>query len=170
MKNIAIILITLFSLLGCKENMVKVKDMMSIETIKNMISVKKYINMPQVRSIQLSSFSAADKQAVFEVGLYNPNTFQLPLSGLSGQISLNQVPIGSVEAKSDSSLPAQAVQLVAIPISFDPNAFIEAAKSVVLQRKASYQFNGEASTPIGSIPFTNEGKLSVQDIMSTILR
>ena len=153
MKKLFTALVMVIGLLGCSADM-----------------IKSLVDMPQVRGVQLKSFSAADKRAVFEVALFNPNPFPLPISGLSGAISLNQLAIGSIDAQSDTSLAANAVQAVMIPISLDPNAFVEAAKSVFMQRKASYQFNGGVNTSLGKVPFSTSGDLSVQDILSTLLR
>lgn len=153
MKRLFTILIMSLALFGCGADM-----------------IKQLVDAPQVRGIQLKSFSAVDKRAVFDVALFNPNAFPLPISGLSGGLQLNDLTIGSIDAKSDSSLPAQTVQTVTIPISLDPDAFFKAAKSVLTQRKASYEFNGGVTTSVGTVPLSSSGDFSVQDIISALLR
>ena len=125
---------------------------------------------PQVKGVQLKSFSAKDKSVVFDVDLYNPNSFTLPISGLSGDMVLNQLTIGSLEAESDQNLAALSTQTVSVPIALDTNALIEAAKSMLTNRQANYKFNGGVKTPVGKIPFSKSGELSVTEIISTFLR
>ena len=132
--------------------------------------VNELIEAPQVKSVQLKSFSATDKSVVFDIDLHNPNSFTLPISGLSGDMVLNQLVIGSLEAESDQNLAAHSTQTVTIPIALDTNALLEAAQSVMTTRQAQYNFNGGVKTPVGKVPFFKSGKLSVQEIISIFLR
>jgi len=132
--------------------------------------VQELMQAPQVKGVQLKSFSAKDKSVVFDVDLYNPNSFTLPISGLSGDMVLNQLTIGSLEAESDQNLAALSTQTVSVPIALDTNALIEAAKSMLTNRQANYKFNGGVKTPVGKIPFSKSGELSVTEIISTFLR
>jgi LEA14-like dessication related protein len=147
------ILLLSFSLFGCNADM-----------------VKEFIATPEVKNIQLADFSVENKQAVFELSLYNPNPFPLPLSGMSGDISLNEQHIGSLEAQSEQSLAAYGTQTVTLPVSLDPNALLTAAKSVLFKGKANYNFNGNVGTSLGQVPFTKEGELSAKDILSSIMK
>jgi LEA14-like dessication related protein len=132
-----------------------------------------YINdlvaTPEIKNIQLSHFSVQEKKAVFTVSLYNPNPFPLPISAIAGDIALNNLTIGSLEAKSNQNLAALGTQDVTLPLSLNPDALLNAAQSVLLQGKASYTFNGDVQTSLGRVPFTKEGELSAQDIMGSIL-
>ncbi len=132
--------------------------------------VQELMQAPQIKGVQLKSFSAKDKSVVFDVDIYNPNSFTLPISGLSGDMMLNQLTIGSIEAESDQNLAALSTQTVTVPIALDTNALIEAAQSVFTQRQAQYNFNGGVKTPVGKIPFSKSGELSVTEIISTLLR
>jgi len=131
--------------------------------------VQELMQAPQVKGVQLKSFSAKDKSIVFDVDLYNPNSFALPISGLSGDMMLNQLEVGSIEAESDQNLAALSTQTVTVPIALDTNALIEAAQSVLTKRQANYNFNGGVKTPVGKIPFSKSGELSAQEILSTFL-
>lgn len=128
--------------------------------------VKEFVDTPQVKGVELKSFSAKNKQAVFEVALYNPNSFSLPISGLNGDIVLNKLTIGNIDAESDQSLAAHATQSVTLPIMLDTDALAKAAKSVLNLRQAQYIFNGRVSTSAGQIPISKKGNLSVQDLIS----
>ncbi len=132
--------------------------------------IKQLVEAPQVRGIQLKSFSIENKQAVFDVQLYNPNPFSLPISELNGDFKLNQLLIGSIAAESQQSLAANATQTVSFPISLDPNALIAAAKNVLSTQKANYNFNGGVTTPVGTLPLSTKGELSVQDMLSALIR
>jgi LEA14-like dessication related protein len=153
MKKLLAVLLMSITLLGCSSSMLQ--DLMQA---------------PQVKSVALKSFSAKDKTVIFDVALYNPNSFMLPISGLSGDMMLNQLKIGSLEAESDQNLAALSTQTVTVPIALDTNALIEAAQSVFTQRQANYNFNGGVKTPVGKIPFSKSGELSVTEIISTLLR
>ncbi len=131
--------------------------------------VKELMQAPQIKGVQLKSFSAKDKSVVFDVDIYNPNSFALPISGLSGDMVLNQMTIGSLDAESDQNLAALSTQTVTVPIVLDTNALIEAAGSVLTDRQAIYNFNGGVKTPVGKIPFSKSGELSITEIISSVL-
>ena len=132
--------------------------------------VKEFVAAPEVKNIELADFSVEKKQAVFKLSLYNPNPFPLPLSGMSGDISLNEQHIGSVEAQSEQHLTAYGTQTVTLPVSLNPNALLTAAKSVLLQGRANYNFNGNVGTSLGQVPFTKNGELSARDIVTSIMK
>ena len=89
---------------------------------------------------------------------------------MSGDISLNEQHIGSVEAQSEQHLTAYGTQTVTLPVSLNPNALLTAAKSVLLQGKANYNFNGNVGTSLGQVPFTKNGELSARDIVTSIMK
>ena len=132
--------------------------------------VKEFVSAPEIKAVRLVNFSMAEKQVIFDVDLYNPNAFTLPLSGLSGDFKLNDLTIGSVSATSEEKLAALATQTVTMPINLDTDALINAAKSVFTQQRAIYNFNGGVDTSIGQVPFSQSGELSVRDIVSGLLR
>lgn len=149
MNKFVLLFFLSFSLVGCGTDLIKA-----------------FVDTPQVKGIALKSFSVEDKQALFEVALYNPNAFSLPISGVTGDIILNQMAIGSIDAGSDQILAAHATQLVAVPIMLDPDLLVKAAKSVLNLRQAQYTFNGGIMTSMGQIPFSKKGDLSVQDLIN----
>lgn len=55
---------------------------------------------PQIQLIKLISFSAEKQQAVFEVDVYNPNDFKIPVRELSGEIFLNKERVSTLKANS----------------------------------------------------------------------
>ena len=124
---------------------------------------------PEIKNIQLSHFSVQERKAVFTVSVYNPNPFPLPISAIAGDIALNNLTIGSLEAKSDQNQTAFDTQDVTLPLSLNPDALLNAAQSVLLQGKASYTFNGDVQTSLGRAPFTKQGELSAKEVMGSIL-
>ncbi len=132
--------------------------------------IKTFVDTPQVKGVELKSFSAKKKQAVFEVALYNPNNFSLPISGVNGDIVLNQLTIGSIDAESDQNLEAHTTQLVTLPIMLNSDALVKAAKSVLGLRQAQYTFIGRVKTSVGQIPFSKKGDLSMKDLLSAFFR
>ena len=132
--------------------------------------VKEFVKAPEVKGIELKSFSVLDNTAIFKVALYNPNSFSLPISGLAGGIKLNQMMIGSIDAENDQSLLAHTTQLVAVPISLDTHRLVNAIKTVLIQGQAHYSFDGHVKTSMAQIPFSKEGELSVEDLISAFLK
>lgn len=143
--------------------------LLSITLISCNSLVKEFIAAPEIKAIRLASFSIADKQVIFNIDLYNPNAFSLPISGLSGDFKLNNLTIGTVNASSEQTLAAYTTQTIKLPIHFDANALLDATKSVLTQRQALYRFNGNIATSIGSVPISQAGELSVQEIISGLL-
>ena len=131
--------------------------------------INELVATPEIKNIQLSHFSVQDRKAIFNVSLYNPNPFPLPISAIAGDMTLNSLTIGSLEAKSDQNLTAYGTQDITLPLSLDPDALLDAAQSVLLQGKASYTFNGDVQTSIGRVPFTKEGVLSAKEVMGSML-
>ena len=124
---------------------------------------------PEVESVRLSHFSPEQNSAVFVVELYNPNPFPLPVSGFAGDITLNQIDIGCVAAKSDHTLAALSSQSLNVPLSLDPNSLLNAAQSVLLRGEAQYELDGHVDSSIGKVPFSKQGQLSSQDILSALM-
>jgi LEA14-like dessication related protein len=153
MKKIVILFLLSISLFGCGTSL-----------------IKHFVETPQIKGIELKSFSAKNKQALFEVALHNPNSFSLPISGLNGDIVLNQLTIGSIDAETDKSIAAHTTQIVSLPISLDADTLIKAAKSVLSKRQAQYTFNGDILTSVGQIPFSKKGDLSMKDLIAMLLR
>jgi len=153
MKKILVLLLLSLSLLGCGTGLIKA-----------------FVEAPQLKGIELKSFSAKNKQAIFEVALYNPNAFSLPISGMNGDIVLNQLNIGSIDAKRDQSLAAHTTQLVTLPIMLNADALVKAAKRVLSQRQAQYTFNGGVMTSAGQIPISKKGDLSMKDLISAFFQ
>jgi LEA14-like dessication related protein len=131
--------------------------------------INELVATPEIKNIQLSHFSVQDTKAIFNVSLYNPNPFPLPISAIAGDMTLNSLTIGSLEAKSDQNLTAYGTQNITLPLSLNPDALLDAAQSVLLQGKASYSFNGDVQTSIGRVPFTKEDVLSAKEIMGPML-
>ena len=153
MKKILLLLVLSISLVGCGSGIIKA-----------------FVDTPQVKGVELKSFSAKNKQAVFEVALYNPNNFSLPISGMNGDIALNQLTIGSLDAESDQHLAALSTQLVTLPVLLNTDALVKAVKSVLNQRQAQYTFNGGLMTSVGKIPFSKKGDLSMKDLISAFFQ
>jgi LEA14-like dessication related protein len=59
---------------------------------------------PQIRMVKLVSFSLEQQSAVFEVDVYNPNKFKLPVRELTGSIHLNNQLVSTLEENSEKSL------------------------------------------------------------------
>jgi len=128
--------------------------------------------IPQIKRIQLVSFSAENHSAIFDVDVYNPNEFKLPVRELSGKVHLNKQHVASLEATSKASLAALSTQTFKVPISVKPNAIITAANQILLSGQAHYHFKGYMMTPVGELPIEHQGQLDSQQIvllLNTIL-
>ena len=128
------------------------------------------MNLPHVHSVHLKSFSVIDKQATFYVALFNSNDFPIVVSGADGGLTLNQLNIGKFDVNTEYTIVSGGLKTVVIPISLEPDAFLEASQTVLTQSKAQYQIEGNAKTSFGSVPFSNTGDLPIQGIISAIIR
>jgi len=147
-------LLILFTLLGCSVD-----------------SIKQFASSPELKGIQLESFSPAENQITFDLAVYNPNLFDIPISGIEGNITLNQIAIGKFIANNtESTLKARSTQNVIVPLKLDPDATMKAAKSALFNRTLNYTLTGTVDTPAGTAPFIKSGELSVQDILSSFLQ
>ena len=153
MKKILLPLLLSTSLLGCGTGLIKA-----------------FVDTPEVKGVELKSFSAKNKQAVFEIALYNPNNFSLPISGMNGDIVLNKLTIGSIDAENDQHLAALTIQSVTLPVVLNADALVKAVKSVLNLRQAQYTFNGGLMTSVGKIPFSKKGDLSMKDLISAFFQ
>jgi len=155
-KHLVVVLLSVF-LLGCNTNVI------------NQDLVSNLVQTPQIKDIELKSFSAQEESVVFDVSLYNPNVFPLPISQLNGDFKLNDLSIGSIAATSDETLGAQSTQVVSLPIKLSSSALISSAKSAFSTQKANYNLSGEIETSAGKLPLAKEGSLSVSDVVSALL-
>ncbi len=129
--------------------------------------IKAFVDAPEVKKIELKSFSMKDQQAVFEVLLYNPNSFSVPITKMMGDITLNQIAIGNIDVESDIALESYATQKVSVPIKLNSNALIKAVKNIFKLRQAEYTFKGGVMTSAGELKFSTEGDLSMKELIST---
>ena len=121
---------------------------------------------PEIRTITLNSFSAEENRAVFDVEVYNPNAFKLPVRELYGDIHLNQYDVADVEASSKKSLAAHSTQIYTVPINVDLDSLMNAAAGVMIQGSAKYSFKGYMMTPVGEMPILEEGELTAEQILA----
>jgi len=131
--------------------------------------INKLVKTPEIKAVQLQSFSMQDKRITFDVSLFNPNPFTLPIDGLGGIVALNGLDIGSISAKTNTKLAANTTQVVSMPISLDTEALGRAARSVLTKQTAEYQLQGKVDTSMGKVPFSKKGNLSVSDIISALM-
>ena len=120
---------------------------------------------PQIQDIRLISFSAEKQNAVFEVDVYNPNEFKIPVREMSGEVFLNKERVSTLEASSKKSLAALSTQIFTVPITVDTDATVESANNIMLTGIAKYEFNGYMMTPVGEIPINKAGQLTAEQIL-----
>lgn len=152
MKHIVFFILLSFGLTSCQSGI-----------------IEKIVKAPEIKSIQLKSFSAQNKTVVFDVGLFNPNAFSLPIDGFDGGIKLNGFDVGKFAAKTDTSLPAKEVQIITLPITLDAESFGRAARSVLSDGQALYNFKGGVDRSVGKVLFSQDGELSMQEIIKTLM-
>ena len=87
---------------------------------------------PQIQNIKLISFSAEKETAVFEVQVYNPNDFKVPVREVSGDIYLNEQHVSNLEANSKKSLVPLSPQTFTVPIVVNSDAVMTSANDIML--------------------------------------
>ncbi|MBE0439202.1 MAG: LEA type 2 family protein [Gammaproteobacteria bacterium] len=123
------------------------------------------IMMPEIQTIKLKQFSAELNSAIFEVEVYNPNSFKLPVKQLSGDILLSHNKVAQLNASSKKSLAAQSTQLFTVPVSVNLDNLLLSMDSVLKSGVAHYQFQGYMMTPVGDLPIEQHGELSNDQIL-----
>lgn len=123
------------------------------------------IIMPEIQTVTLKQFSAELNSAVFDVEVYNPNTFKLPVKELSGDILLSQHKVAELSANSKKSLAAQSTQLFTVPVSINVANLLLSIDTVLKSGVAHYQFKGYMMTPVGELPIEQHGELSNEQIL-----
>jgi LEA14-like dessication related protein len=123
------------------------------------------IQYPQIQNIKLISFSADKETAVFEVEVYNPNDFKLPVRELSGDIYLNDQHVSNLEANSKKSLAPLSTQTFTVPIVVNSDAVMTSANDIMLTGIAEYRFKGYMMTPVGELPIAESGRLTADQIL-----
>ena len=126
------------------------------------------MEMPQVQMIKLISFSVEQESAVFEVNVYNPNEYKLPVRALSGNIFLNERLVSSLEANSKKSLAPLSTQTFTVPVKVDVDATLQSANDIMLSGIADYEFNGYMMTPVGELPINESGRLTADQILTLL--
>ena len=124
--------------------------------------------LPKIRNIQLKSFSAEENRAVFDVTVYNPNDFKLPVRELSGDIYLNDQIVANLEATSKQSLGALATQLFTVPVVINPDALIISANGIMTSGVAKYNFKGYMLTPVGELPISQQDQLTTEQMLALL--
>lgn len=123
------------------------------------------IIMPEIQTITLKQFSPELNSAIFEVEVYNPNTFKLPVKELSGDILLSHNKVAKLSANSKKSLAAQSTQLFTVPVNVDLDNLLIAIDTVLKSGVAHYQFQGYMMTPVGELPIEQHGELTNEQIL-----
>lgn len=123
---------------------------------------------PEVVNIKLTSFDTEKNRAVFDVSLYNPNNFKLPVREVYGDIYLNENAIANIEALSKKSLAAHDTQIFSVPVVIKPEQLTNASSNIMLSGIAHYRFKGHMMTSVGELPVEYEDQLTKQQIMNFI--
>lgn len=141
---------------------------MNLSTFSNANIFPEDILPPEVVNIQLKSFSAKENSAVFDVTLFNPNHFKLPLREVYGDLYLNDNVIANIEALSKKSLAAHASQIFTVPIIIKPEQLANASTNVIVSGVANYRFKGYMMTPVGELPIEHKAHLTNQQILTFV--
>jgi len=124
------------------------------------------LQYPQIQNIQLNSFSAEQETAIFEVQVYNPNDFKLPIRELSGDIYLNEQHVSNLEANSKKDLAPLSTQTFIVPVIVKTDAVMTSAEDILLTGVANYRFKGYMMTPIGELPILESGQLTAEQVLT----
>lgn len=123
---------------------------------------------PEIKRISLKQVSQALDSAVFEVDVYNPNSFKLPVRELSGDIYLQNQQVAKLSATSKKSLAAMTTQRFTVPVSVNIDNLSNTVQQIVMSGQADYRFQGYMMTPVGDLPLEEKGSLTEQQIMMLI--
>jgi len=137
-----------------------------VSSISQAALLDQAIITPEIHAVMLKQFSAETNSATFEVEVYNPNTFKLPIRELAGDILLANNKVAALSANSPKSLAAQSSQVFTVPIKVNVDNLMLALNQILISGDASYRFSGYMMTPIGELPIEQQGALSNEQIMA----
>ncbi|MDF1589347.1 MAG: LEA type 2 family protein [Gammaproteobacteria bacterium] len=120
---------------------------------------------PEIHGITLKQVSSKLDNAVFEVDVYNPNPFKLPVRTLSGDIFLQNTRVAQLSASSNKSLAAKSTQGFTVPVSVNIDNLFGVIQQIIMSGTAEYRFQGYMMTPIGELPIEQQGTLSDEQVL-----
>ncbi len=138
--------------------------------------VKEMFKTPKVRVIDvaLASNPLADPlkpwDFLLSLEVNNPNDYPLFVSYVAYSAIIGQETVAGGEHREDIRLGASGLTVVKVPLSIQPEFFVNAARDALLGRSVSYEFNGSVGlrTPVVGvvrIPFSKTGGFDPAEIL-----
>jgi len=120
---------------------------------------------PEIQSITLNHVADDLSHAEFSVAVFNPNPFKIPVRSLSGTLTINENKVADIDANSKHSLAANSEQTFTVPVDINTKNVMPIAQQILLSGKAQYSLKGYAMTPVGELPFEQQGELNQDTIL-----
>jgi LEA14-like dessication related protein len=138
--------------------------------------VKNVFRSPKVRLIDVALLSnpLADPgkpwDAVLSLEVDNRNDYPLEVAYVAYSAIFGRDTIAGGEHREDIRLGASGITVVKVPVSFRPEAFLNAAKEAFFGRTVTYEFNGSVGlrTPVVGvvrIPFSRTGRFNPTEFL-----
>lgn len=150
MKNVILSLVVTALLNGCA-------------FLKNRYAQEPEINLKNVYLQEVQAFSAT---MVIVLSVKNPNKIDLNVEEISYEVQLNNQEFTKSKLDKKTIIPAGETKLVEIPLPVNYLKALNGVGKILSGEDVAYIVSGTAKISGLSIPFTDKGKLNINDLKS----
>src|SRR3954453_14833424 len=115
------------------------------------------------RAARLENVTAEGLTANFDIGVDNPNSFELPLSAAQYKLALGGVPVVDDQAKPDAAIPAKGSLPVTVPVRLNFQHLLSAEQAIARSGgNIPYDFDGALRFSSGKLPLAQDIKVPIK--------
>ena len=135
-------------------------------TVAGCASLSQIIKEPQVefKGVSMKDMSLVDGTLVFNLAVTNPNPVGIPASELTYDLTLDGKPFVNGKLDKGIQLPAQATEMVALPVHIDYSSFFGSIADVLKKDELEYTLKGKLEKYGMAVPFSAAGKVPVPQL------
>ena len=138
--------------------------------------IREAFRSPKVRVIDVAFASSpllepgAPWTAVVSLEVDNPNSYPLTVAQVAYSAIMDTRVVADGERTEDIRIGASGITVVKMPVTFRPEAFTDAARTVFGKKSLHYEFNGSVAlrAPVAGtvrIPFSKTGSFDAMDML-----
>src|SRR4051794_21214517 len=115
------------------------------------------------RAARLENVTAEGLTANFDIGVENPNSFELPLSAAQYKLALGGVQVVDDQAKPDAAIPAKGSLPVTVPVRLNFQHLLSAEQAIARSGgNIPYDFDGALRFSSGKLPLAQDIKVPIK--------
>src|SRR3954452_8910573 len=115
------------------------------------------------QAARLENVTAEGLTANFDIGVENPNSFELPLSGAQYKLALGGVQVVDDQAKPEAAIPAKGSLPVTVPVRLNFRHLLAAEQAISRSGgNIPYDFDGALEFSPGKLPLAQNIKVPIR--------